>query len=230
MVILLHGDNIVASRNELERVKKEKVKEVLAFDGGKIGLTELKQALEAGSLFGQERIVILENFLPQKPNAAKNQIVEYLKNLETSVDLILWEGRELEKKLLDSFHDAKKQLFRLDPVLFKFLDSLKPGCGRIAVTLLREVLRREEVELVFYMLVRQFRILLALCDLQENSIPEVTKLGSWQKEKLVKQANSFGVEALLKIYHQLLEIDLKLKTGLSPFNLLSTLELFCATL
>lgn len=230
MIILLHGDNIVASRNELDRLKKEKTREVFSFDGRKIDLTELKQALEANSLFGQEKIVILENFLSQRPSVAKNQVVEYLKNLETPVDLILWEGRELEKKLLDGFPSAKKQLFRLDLVLFKFLDSLKPGCGRIAVTLLREVLRKEEVELVFYMLVRQFRMLLALCDLQENSISEVTKLGSWQKEKLVKQANSFGVEALLKIYHQLLEIDLKLKTGLSPFNLLSTLELFCATL
>lgn len=230
MIILLHGDNIVVSRNELERLKKEKTKEVLTFDGGKIDLSELKQALEAKSLFGQEKIVILENFLSQKPSTVKNQIIEYLKNLETTVDLILWEGKEMEKKSLDSFPSAKKQLFRLDPVLFKFLDSLKPGSGKTAVALLREVLRREEVELVFYMLVRQFRLLIALKNVSKDSISEIVKLGSWQKEKLARQANNFDLEDLLRIYHQLLEIDSKSKTGLSPFNLASTLELFCATI
>lgn len=229
MITLLHGENTLASRQELEKMKKVKNQEVIVFEGTKVNLEELIPALFAKSLFGQEKLVILENFFSKRKGLPKNQFFLYLNALPPSVNLIFWEEREISPKVFLSFPQAQRKLFRLYPVLFKFLESLRPGNGEVMITLLRQALSVEEPEMVFYMLVRQFRLLLGLLGNLEK-IEEVGRLTVWQKEKLLRQGRYFSQERLLKVYRDLLEIDLRQKLGRTPFSRQKNLELFLATL
>ena len=224
MIQILHGDNIVASRNVLQMAKKmAREKEVLVFDGKKVNLTDLKQALEAQSLFGQEKLVVIENLISKnKKQKTDNRILNYLKALPADTDLILWEGKKIDGRVLSPFKNAKAQLFKTPAIIFKFLESLRPGNQRMMLSLLENCAKTEPIELIFHMIVRQFRQLLLVKDLGKEGI---SRIAPWQYAKLTNQANCFTLDKLLKIYKKLLEIDWQQKTGQTVFDLKRAIEL-----
>lgn len=226
MFLVLHGENQAASRSDLESEKiKAKKKETLVLNGKEVDLTTLKQSLEARSLFGQEKLVIIENLLSQKQD---KKILKYLKEVQLEVDLILWEKKEIGKTILSLLcPPATPRLFKPSQFLFKFLESVKPGNHKIMLYLLTESLKNEEPELIFYMLVRQFRNLLLIKDLGRKGVSE---MADWQKSRLEGQAKNFELSKLISIYKQLLQIDYQQKTGQNVFNLVKTLELFLVNL
>lgn len=247
MFTILHGDNIVASRNVLQMAKKmAREKEVLVFDGKKVNLTDLKQALEARSLFGQEKLVVIENLISKnkehRPKAStigrsasgrdrpldeKNRILNYLKALPADTDLILWEGKKIDGRVFSPFKNAKVQLFKTPAIIFKFLESIRPGNQKMMLSLLENCAKTEPIELIFYMIVRQFRQLLLVKDLGKKG---VTRLASWQYSRLTNQADCFTLDKLLKIYKKLLEIDWQQKTGQTAFDLKRAIELLLINL
>ena len=122
-MLILHGDNLVASRQLLvEKIKLFKTKnaEVVKLDGKKTNLTQIQQALESQSLFGSERIVIIEGLLSSPVGKGKSKLVDYLKYGDFP-NLILWEGKKIDR--LTSFKTAQIQVFKLPSTIFKFLDS-----------------------------------------------------------------------------------------------------------
>jgi len=75
------------------------------------------------------------------------------------------------------------------------------------------------------MLQRQFRILLALSEPSENvPIDELIRLAPWQTGKLERQALSFDLETLKKIYRKLYEIETGQKTGTLPLSLSQSID------
>lgn len=231
MIIILHGEDTVKSRKALETFKtKRKNQELVSLDGAKVNLGELKQALEAKSLFGQERLVILENFLGAKKSKEQEKIIEYLKEEAGKIDLILWEDQEVSRTVLARFPQARVQVFKLDPLLFRFLDTLKPGNNKAMITSFRQARTQEDVNLIFYLLVRQFRLLLAMRNGEKGALDEVERLAPWQRAKIAKQSQYFTIEKLLEIYRELLAVDYREKSGLAVYPLLQTLELFLANL
>lgn len=232
MMTILHGESVVESRQELGNLRAQsKGEEIISLEGGKLTLTELKQVLEAKSLFGQEKLVILENFLAGKRKSKeKENIIEYLTKEEPVVDLIFWEDQEIEKSLLRLFPRAKIRIFKLDPLLFRFLESIRPGNGQEMIEFFRKVFTSEEINLVFYMICRQFRLLLFLKMGDDKGLEELDRLAPWQKTKIVRQSRYFSWEKLSKSYHDLLEIDFQEKAGFSSYPLQQALELFLANL
>lgn len=230
MMTILHGENITASRQELSRIKTSASGEVITLDGEKVDLTQLKQALEAQSLLATEKLVVLENFLKQRKKAQENEILWYLKTETLSVNLVLWEGEEIRPAVLRLFPKAKIQVFKLDPYLFRFLDSLGPHRNQKMIEAFRQAKACEEVNLIFYMLIRQFRLLLSLKSGEKSGLEETDKMADWQKIKIIKQSQSFTTDRLLDAYRKLLEIDWQEKSGLAAYSLPQTLELFLARL
>ena len=232
MFTILHGDNLLASRKALEAMKKTaEKKEVISFDGKKVTLTDLKQALEARSLFGQEKLVIVENLISNKKkqttkNKKQNKVFEYLKNLEFDVDLILWEKKKVDGRTLTPFKNAKVQLFQTPAIIFKFLESIQPDNQESMLSLFGNCVKTGPVELIFYMIVRQFRLLILVKDLGKEGV----RMAPWQYAKLTNQANWFTLEKLLKIYKKLLQVDLEQKTGQSAFDLKKATELLLINL
>ena len=234
MITVIHGDDIVSSRKYFIE-KKQKVDNAQILSGVNVTLTELIQLVE-GSLFVQTRHLFIENLFISKKKEELKHVLPFLLDAK-NVDVLLWEGKELSAGTLSSLPKAKALAFNLPKTLFSFLDSIKSGNGRSLVLLFHKVLKEAEAELVFYMLVRQFRMLLALSELgtgsqphsdpgSQNQIDEVSRIAPWQKEKLARQAKMFSLAQLKTVYSKLYEIDLAQKTGQTSLSLSQNIDIF----
>ena len=80
------------------------------------------------------------------------------------------------------------------------------------------------------MIVRQFRIMLALSEKQgvvnnEKTIDELKRLAPWQKQKYEKQLKTIGFERVRFFYSDLFLTDLKQKTGQNPLSLIQAIDI-----
>lgn len=247
MLTVIHGNDTALSRKFLLE-QKQKYLDGFSFEGEKVTITDLTQILEGGALFSESKTIFIEQLITkQKKNASYKEIMSYLEQQAHEHELFLWEAKELERGILFTLKTANVRAFKLPQSLFLLLDSLQPGNGKKLVSLFHETIETTEVEMVFFMLVRQVRILLALsASLREAeqrsnppheiaalpsvtrnddiSIDEIKKMQAWQMGKLQKQADNFGQEALMELHTKLFEIERKQKTGLLASPLVSTVD------
>jgi len=227
MIHIYHGEQTTASRKELTELKaKFSSQEVITLDGKTVSLTELTQATESTSLFNDKRLVIVENFLSRrltKKSSEAKVIEKWLTTIPDTAELVFWEDKEIGKTILSLFPaKTDRAVFKIDRLLFKLVESIRPGKTLELVTTLNESLRHDPAEFVFAMFVRQFRNLIIVKDLgtQASGMP------SWQAGKLKRQAEYFSLPQLLSHYGQLLAIDDTIKRSNTPLSLDKELELF----
>lgn len=226
MLTLIHGSDIVASRKFFLEQKMKNTQSLL-LEEATVSLTDLTQVLDGGGLFEDTKTVFIEQFLSKrKKSIEKEAIINYLLEKATSHTIWLWEGKELERTALTTFKSAIVKDFKLPSSLFAFLDSLRPGNGKQMVRLFHQTLETTEAEMVFFMLVRQFRILLALVEPSDMIIDEARRLPSWQRGKVEKQATVFGADLLMQCYEQLFQVERAQKTGNLASPLASTIDFF----
>lgn len=224
MLTLVHGDDIAASRTFFVNAKKRAL-DPITLDVDTLTLTHVYQVLSGGGLFQEEKYLFIESLLTKKKKSPEFQalIDTLLKAEDTSI--YLWENKEIDKKTVASLKGATSQLFTLPKSLFLFLDSLKPG-NPSALKLFHKTREQVEVELIFFMIQRQMRYLLALSERQSDTIDEVKRMQPWQKTKLEKQARYFKPNTLKNHYLKLYEIDLAQKTGQLPRDLASSIDIW----
>jgi DNA polymerase-3 subunit delta len=105
--------------------------------------------------------------------------------------------------------------------VFAMVDALAQGNGRAAARELHRLLDSGEAALsLFGMIVRQFRLMILLKELSEESVAgdeAAARLGihPFVAKKLGGQARAFTMEQLEAIYHRLQEIDFAIKNGLT---------------
>ena len=116
-MLILHGDNQVASRQALLAAKEGKP--ILEFMGSDLTLDHLVNAVETNSLFGQANTVIIEGIFSQRPSTNKKAAVEYLE-AHPDADIIIWEGKDVTTQL-KNFKSVQKYDF--PKYIFSFLDS-----------------------------------------------------------------------------------------------------------
>lgn len=224
-MIILHGENLVASRQQLSTLKENFSGEIISFAGEKLNLTQLKQALESLSIFKKEKLIIIENLFTRQSSQEKESLLKYLKESQPE-NLIVWEGKTIDGRSLTPFKLAKIQKFTLSALIFKFVDSLAPQNKRNSLYWLGQCLKKDAPEVVFYMLSRQIRLLIIAKDLGAK---DLTRLAPWQKAKFVNQAQKFTLKQLVNLYQRLLQIDWQQKTGQSALPLASQLDLLIAS-
>lgn len=227
MLVLLHGENTVSSRKrlaELVRQAEEKgLTEKITLEGKTLTLTDLKQALEAKSLFGEGKIVVVENFLSLRTGKEKEQIINYLVQLRGEVSLLLWENKQLTQAVIARLTPTLTiEIFKVEPLVFRFLDSLRPKNAKEMLNLLHLSLRQKEPELIFYLLIKRFHYLILAKDLQGDGLDS---LPPWQQRKILGQAKHFTLAELRSGYARLLEIDFRRKTSAAP-SFQTLLDLF----
>lgn len=226
MLTIIHGSDIAASRNFFISEKNRITGSILLREEI-IDLTYLTQLLEAGGLFEDSKTIFIEEFLSRrKKSTQKDAIISYLARQSKTHQIYLWEGKELTVSTLNPFKGAVVKNFKLPSTLFAFLDALKPENGRQLIRLFHETGKSTEPEMIFFMLVRQVRLMLALSGNQEESISELKRLSPWQKAKTQKQAQLFGLVKLEEIYSRLFEIELAQKTGNLNQPLISAIDFF----
>ena len=236
---IIHGDDTTKSRNYFIDLKT-KIPNSQTFDGNEIDPTSLTQIVEGGSLFSDEKNIFIENLLVKKKNSAEYKLIyEILTSTYESLNLVLWEGKEIDKGILTSFKNANVKIFKHPSVLFSFLDSIKPDNSKILLQFFYETLKTMDEEVVFYMLVRHFRLMIAITEASnttddthmkisdtKSEISELKRLAPWQNAKLKKQATLFSITALLKHYNRLFEIESASKTGNLPHSLRTSIDIF----
>ncbi len=104
--------------------------------------------------------------------------------------------------------------------VFHLMDHITLGQTKQALQKIQELEDNgEDLMKIFYLIIRQYRILIQLNSLSQERIPQpqivkLTKLHPYVVKKTIPQAQKFHPNQLLKTYNQLLQIDRKIKTGL----------------
>lgn len=226
MITIIHGDDTAASRVQLNELRS-KSPEAALLDGTTVTLTDLTQIIDGGGLFQNEKTVIIERLYTRKKAAKEFEaLVSYLQSKTLENEIILWEDKELDKRSLSVFRHATVKDYKLPQTLFLFLDSIAPRQGAKLVQLFHKVLTTTEAEMVFFMLVRQIRLLLALHEKSSEQIDEVKRLAPWQLNKLQRQAVAFSSEQLISLHTHLFEIDHDMKTGELSTPLSTAIDIF----
>ncbi len=223
MITNIHGDDVVSSRKYFLE-NKERFPDVVVLDGEKITLTDLMQIFEGGGFFDDSKAFFLEHFFAKKKKKDEFALLsEYLQK-QTQHSIFLWEGKELERSAFTQFKSATPRVFKLPQTLFALLDSIKPQNGKRLISLFHQTIQFADTEMVFFMLIRQIRLLLGLIEPSTEQIDELKRLAPWQKTKLEQQARIFKKDQLLAIYHQLFLIETGQKTGSLSGTLTSNID------
>jgi DNA polymerase III delta subunit len=228
MILLIHGNDLAASRNFYFE-EKNKLIDVILLEGDGLTFDQFFQNAENKSLFGSEQTILVENFFTKNKSTAieTKKIVEYL-NSNKNLSIVFWESTELSKTSQALLKNATVKTFSFPQILFTFLDNVRPNNAEMLIKLFHELKQSMEVELIFFMLVRQFRIMLDLDG--SDKIDEVKRMAPWQLGKMQRQAKMFGEEKLKSSYQNLFERDLALKTGKIPYSLERSIDFFLADL
>lgn len=227
MITIIHGDDLKLSRNYFLEEKK-KTPNPLSLSDENLEISHLVQIFEGGGLFSDGKKVFIENLFSKKRSGKEfTKILKYLKDASISNSIFVWEGKEISRTNFSAFPKAVLKTFNIPKSVFSFLDSLRPDNGRNNINLFHAALESAEAEFIFYMLTRQFRLLLAVSDSSSNKkIDEVQNLATWQKDKLKKQAGFFSLEKLKKAYKNIFEIDFGSKTGKLNLSLVQAIDFF----
>lgn len=224
MITIIHGGDTAASRKYFYQ-QKEQHPDIDVIDGEKVSLTDLNQLLEGGGLFVETKTIFIEQLFTRKKKKEEfASLASYLEKNSNTHNIYLWEGKELDRGALMVFKTAVPKPFKLPQTLFLFLDSLKPGNGAQLVKLFHQTIETTEPEMVFFMLIRQFRLLLAVSSQTDNPIEEVKRMAPWQQTKLQKQASLFSQKQLKTIYAELFAIEIGQKTGQLPNTILTSID------
>ena len=227
MFKIIIGDNVAASRNRLhEVVEKAKTDglEIISFNGAKITYSDIRKLLESGSLFGKNKLVVIENFLSSTKSKEKEIILNFLTTKSFEHDLVLWEDNNLKSIPLKG---VEVEEFKVPQTIFRFLDLLTPDKTQEALAVLDILKKNEDSNIIFFMVIRQFRNLIIAKDLGSEGLVGLTP---WQKDKYLNLTQKFSKERLLQFYGKLLEIDYAQKTSNDLFSLSSRLDLLILNL
>jgi DNA polymerase III delta subunit len=227
MITIIHGDDLTSSRNYFLELKLQQ-ENVISYDGSKVTITELVQNIEGSGLFGNTKTIFIEDLLTKtrKTDKASKEILNFISKYSQDSTFTLWESKEISKRDLSIFNKAVVRIFKLPKNIFVFLDNLRPNNSKTLLNLFHQALESGiKEELILFMLQRQIRILLAINDPSVNElIEELARLAPWQKDKLERQAGSFDLTHLKKIYKKLYEIEVDQKTGGLSLSLIQTID------
>ncbi|MDO8452885.1 MAG: hypothetical protein Q7S79_03985 [bacterium] len=226
-ILVLHGDNQVASRQRLNEVISESKKKginIINVNGATVKKPELLTLARSQDLLGATELLVIENFFANKK--APEILKDLVENQEqVSNSCLFWEGKAVPASKIPKKPFIKVEAFQIPQSIFRVLDLITPGTKQQALKLVQEKGVRDNAEFFFVMLVRQIRNLLWIkLDAQTMSSP------AWQKGKLKSQAGKFSENDLRALQSKLLEIDYQSKTSKLPENLAASLDMLVASL
>lgn len=220
MLTIVHGSDQLSSRNYF---LEQKDKESITFDAQNLNIVELEQSLGGNSLFGTSKKIFIDNLFNKKGLKNVEIVVELLKKSQDA-HVYIWADKEIGAKSLSGFPKFQNQNFKIPQNIWAFLDGIRPDNPK-NVILFHQTLAATEVEVVFAMIIRQFRLMLCLVEGSDSAIDEVKRLAPWQRSKLTRQAMLFGIDMLKAIYKKLYKIEKSVKTGKSNLTLTQSIDI-----
>lgn len=225
MVIILHGDDLASSRKRYIEAKQES-KHPIILEGSSFSLADVNQALSTELLFSDSKDIFIENFFSKRKLIAKEtkEIIAFIQKNSAEHQIVFWESKKMTPAALKSFPQAKIELFSIPQVLFKFIDYISPNNGKRLVELFHQTLEQTEPELIFFLMVKQIRILLSIS--LGSSTEEMKTIAPWQFQNLQRQISNFSSDQLTQAYKKLFQIDLTQKTGRTSLSLIQNIDIF----
>lgn len=219
-MLIIHGDNTIQSYRRLSQFENS-----TSLEANQITLSRLRQELAPTDLFGNSSLLIIHNLLSGTKSKAKDSIVEFLtKNQDSNV--LLYEVKNLPATILKKFSKATIEIYKIENNLFKFLDKLRPNNQKEILEWYQKLLLdKTEIEYLFAMTLRQFRLLI-----QAKFDPKTLSLPPYPAKLITSQAKMFQDKKLLDLHHQLYLIDKGIKSGVLPGGLDLHLEHFFLSL
>lgn len=210
-MIIIHGEDVIKSYGKLtvltEELKSKQV-EVVTHDVLEIDITQLRQEIGSTGLFVSSKCFVIKNLLSSTKSKNKDKLIEVINQISDH-EIILWENKGVTATVLKKFPKAVVETFSISPIIFKFLDSLRPeNTKNILLSWKKLHSEGTEPEFVFAMVVRQFKLLI-----QARSGPSYIKLAPYPTRLITQQATYFTLDHLLDLYNKLYDIDVKIKTG-----------------
>ncbi len=224
MITIIHGTDTAASRKYFLDLRNGEKDSVL-INGQNVTLTDLVQAFEGGDLFADSKNFFIEQLISKRKKSKElTGITEYIQKNESGNKIFLWEEGDLTKASLNLFKNPAVKSFKLPQTLFLFLENIKPNNGKRLVGLFHETIKTADAEMVYFMMIRQIRLLLGLVEPVNDPIDEVKRMAPWQRGKLQNQADLFEITELKMLYKSLFEIEKGIKTGSLSTSLTSTID------
>ncbi len=216
-MLIIHGEDIVSSYKKLteviENFKKDRI-EIIIKEAQELDPTNLRQESGSTNLFGTTKCLVIKNLLSGSKAKQKDLLVKIVSQIQDT-EVVLFESKKITNSALKAFPKAKVFTSTVNPVIFKFLDLLRPNNGRNLMSGWTRLIELDhEPEYIFAMLVRQFRLLI-----QAKSGPSYLKMSAYPKKLITEQATRYELNHLLDLHHNLYEIDKKIKTGSSSLPL-----------
>ena len=224
MILIVSGEDVDSSRNYFIDLKKHYTEKGFLVKNISIGdIPQIRLWMgEATDLFGTAQIFVGEHF-NKKINLRNKQLqtdLDYISK-EKSIYLLIWE--DVPKREVKLGKIAQVKDFPLKDSIFKLLEAFYPSNRTPFLHSLDATSEFIEESFIFAMFARHIRNLILA---KSGGLPK--KMPSWQAAKLVKQAQYWREEALLKIYEAILRLDIASKTSTNPFSLKQSIDILAA--
>lgn len=224
MLTIIHGENLVKSREKLWQLKQQAQglgQKIDTYLAKKISPKNLEDALSQQDLFGQGHCLVIEELHSLPHSKQRTGYIDNLVSASQNLDIILWEKKLLSTSNLKKFPQARIFDFKMGKALWEFLDIFSPKSPskKNQLILLHQAIEEDSAEFVFIMLSKRVRELLAtLAGADEKIHPFV-------KRKLQQQVRLFSLPQLLKIHQELYHLDQLSKQSLNLLDLGAELDL-----
>ncbi|MDH7476572.1 MAG: hypothetical protein QHH09_03875 [Microgenomates group bacterium] len=225
MLIIVCGEDIISSRQFFQKLKDSY--QLKGYQVSYVTFSQLPQIVKDlsinVSLFGQKNVFLSEN-LDKNFRRTDKISFDILDKISHSKELILidWEEGKSQRELKIKKYGQIKE-FKISISIFNLLDSCYPGNFKNFYLKLQSLLKTQNENLIFYMLRRHTRLLILA---KLNQLPK--SIPPWQRQKFIKQSNLWEEKKLLKFYDSFYRLDLLSKTGTSPYQLRSSLDILAS--
>ncbi len=229
MLILIHGDDVVASRKKLaELIEQHRDSQLVRLNGKLLDEEQFATTTLSSSLFSEKKLIVIESLLNDLRTKAKQMLVSKITDPTIPHTIIVWEDKPIEKTTCGKYLPTAKEFsFQYPQELFRFLESVGRDSPAHLVSLFHQLVRQEEARMILSMLLRQWRYLIIAKDLGPSGFPSYQQ---WQAQKYCTQARYFSPEKLIAAYRQLLAIDYKIKSGGAAMSVVQLIDMFLLTL
>lgn len=198
MLTVLHGDNLIASYNLLQKYKKDFSGEVVTLEAKTTTPKELEEVLGQSALFDVSKLVVLEG----NPKAG---LIEAINTLSTSNDLIVWADKKITTT---AFKGKILELKDSTNTNFKFADNFTARDLKNSLRDLQTLLdEKTPSELIIGILTRQLKLILQILD------GEVGGINPYVVSKIKVHLKKWTPDLVKNALADLLVVDHHLKTG-----------------
>jgi len=227
MLTLIHGENLTKSREKLWQIKTEaqakgqKIETLLA---KKIKPSDLEIALAASDLFGQERLLVIEELHSLAHSKKRTGYMNAINQASEHLAIVLWDKKLLSASNLKKYPQAQEFKFKMGKALWKLVDELSPKNKPAQLKTLHRAIEEDSAHFCLSMITKRIRELLAFSE------GAVAGIHPFVKRKLARQVKNFSQPQLFRLHQKLYELDAQIKQSQNLLPLEAQLDLFLLNL